>query len=269
MLRRLFNDGECPSCAAKRAASRDEARALYQSVLDDLKVAKAEAIAYLPHLSPVAAAADLSESERERLHDAAFRGYAETALADDVLTEREEANLLTIAQALGITQDVLGSRFREVLQRLIIARVNDGRMPVLSAARLLARKNEIVHGEVQAQMLKRVSVREYRGGYSGVSFRIAKGVRYHFGGVRGRSVVVGTRLDAADAGILSVTSLRIAFTGGLGAVEMPYGKLLGINVFSDAVQFQVSNRKTAPVFRVESGEVFAALVNGAYQTFVS
>ena len=48
-------------------------------------------------------------------------------------------------------------------------------------------------------LMKEVVDREMRGGSSGVSVRIAKGVSYRAGQVRARSVVVGTHLEAQDS----------------------------------------------------------------------
>jgi hypothetical protein len=71
------------------------------------------------------------------------------------------------------------------------------------------RGDETVYLETFALLMKEVAIREYRGGYGGVSFRIAKGVRYSTGRTRGRSVVVGTELQEAHRGILAVTSKRV------------------------------------------------------------
>jgi hypothetical protein len=111
-----------------------------------------------------------------------------------------------------------------------------------------------------------VAVREWHGGSQGVSFRVAKGVRYRVGSTRGHLVTVGSQLQVADTGLLSVTSQRAAFLGERKTVEMPYSKLLGMNVFSDAISFSLANRQNAPLIKVTiSTEVLAALINAAIQ----
>jgi hypothetical protein len=47
------------------------------------------------------------------------------------------------------------------------------------------RGDETVYLETFALLMKEVAIREYRGGYGGVSSRIAKGVRYSPGRTRG------------------------------------------------------------------------------------
>jgi hypothetical protein len=114
--------------------------------------------------------------------------------------------------------------------------------------------------------MKEVALREWRGGSSGVSFRIAKGVSYRTGAIRGKSVVVGTELQVADSGVLAVTSQRIAYMGNK-TIELPYAKLMNLDVFSDGVRVHASNRQNAPLFKVDPGvgEVIAATVNAAMQ----
>ena len=68
-------------------------------------------------------------------------------------------------------------------------------------------------------------------------------------------------------GFLTITSHRGVFTGVRRSIEMPYSKLLSVNVFQDGVQFHLSNRKNPPLFRLESGvpDSVAAAVTAACQ----
>lgn len=189
-------------------------------------------------------------------------------MADDYLTEEEETRLLDEGAALGIDGE---SELRDVMPRLVVARVNDGRLPIVSQPSIMLKKDEVVHAEMEAGLLKEVKVREYQGGYRGFSFRIAKGVRYHTGSTRGRSVVVGTKIETADEGILSLTSQRAVYVGRRKTIEMPYSKLINLNIFTDGVQFHMSNRKNPPMFQVDEGygDVVAAVVNAASQPYLS
>lgn len=129
----------------------------------------------------------------------------------------------------------------------------------------MAKKGEVVHLETGAALLKEVAVREYRGGYNGVPFRVAKGVRFNTGGFRGRSVVVGTTLQTTDTGILSVSSKRAVFMGTAKTIEFAYCKLVNLDVLDDGIRFHVSNRQTAHLFQLDSGQVVAATINAALQ----
>ena len=109
-------------------------------------------------------------------------------------------------------------------------------------------------------------MKEYRGGYHGVSIPIGKtGVRYRVGGVRGRMVQVGTQLQVADTGLLAVTNKRAVYMGSRKTIDMPLAKLVNLNVFTDGVQFHMSNRVNPPLFQTDQSEIVAALVNAAAQ----
>jgi hypothetical protein len=208
----------------------------------------------------------LSDKERRERSSTAFRVYAENVLADDRLTEEEERAFGDVADALDVDQTEFATTFIDVLNRLVIARVNDGRLSVIGEPHLMTKKDEIVHLETNANLMKEVAVREWRGASSGYSFRIAKGVTYRTGAIRGKSVVVGSELNVADSGLLALTSQRIAYMGNK-TIEIKYDKLMNMDVFSDGVRIHVSNRQNAPLFKVDPGvgEVIAATVNAAMQ----
>lgn len=250
----------------EQKANIADARAVYAGIATDGSLADPAAVHQLADsMRANAHLQALSDKERRTLGDAAFERYAEVVLADDILSEAEEDALTDLADALGVDQEALRTRHKPVLNRLVVARVNDDRLPVIDEPVLMVKKDEVVHLETQAVLLKEVAQREYRGGYSGVSFRVAKGVRFHTGGFRGHSVVVGTKLQPADSGVLSVSSRRAVFLGANTTIEFAYPKLVNLEVFNDGIRFHVSNRQTAHLFRLESGEVVAATINAAMQ----
>ena len=86
------------------------------------------------------------------------------------------------------------------------------------------------------------------------------------GGSRGHSVQVGTQLQVADSGLLSITNKRAVYSGSRRPVDMPYSKLVNLSVYRDGVQFHLSNRVNAPLLRSGSGsDIIAAIVNMAAQ----
>ena len=158
-------------------------------------------------------------------------------------------------------------RHSDIFVRFVVAKVNDGQLATLESPRLIAKAGEVVHAETSAALMKEVAMRQFQGGSSGVSFRIAKGVRYHVGGFRGQSVVVGTELTVQDTGALSVTSNRVVFLGQQKTMEFLYAKLVGLEVFDDGIRLQVSNRQTVSLIKMHPGmgPVMAATINAAMQ----
>jgi hypothetical protein len=256
--------GTCDSQAKQAVAAAVET---YQSLLTQLIADPHKVSEIGPQLAPAAETAELGGESLSSLNQRTMEIYLEQALEDDYLTEAEEAVMNRLAEALGVTQATFETRFSALMPRLFVARCNDGRLPQLPNPRIMLKRGELAHMETNAYLMKEVVHREYRGGYSGVSFRVAKGVRFHTGGTRGKSVVTGSSLEVADQGILTVTSQRSVYTGARRSIEMLHSKVLGLNVFEDGVQFQLSNRQNPPMFRLEKGmgDAVAAAINAACQ----
>jgi hypothetical protein len=268
----LFFQKVCANCARQRVEQIryhgelvSAARAQYAQLSKAMADGTAPLVLNLPVLAQLEQRAELSAATQARIADDAVRTYTNRVLAHANLTDAEAGQLEQFARACGIDGAALQARLPDVLERISIARANAGTLPAIPSPSMICKKNEIVHLETGAHLLKEHLLREYRGGYSGFSFRIMKGVSYHVGGSRGHSVVVGKEIVADDVGTLAVSSQRIVFMGRKATMEIPFTKLVNMQVFTDGIQFHASNRKTAPLFRVQNGEVVAAFTNAAIQ----
>ncbi len=212
----------------------------------------------------------MSAAERKPLEDSAFRRCAESALADDLLTEAEEHRLTQLGAILGIGEDRFNGDLRDIRDRLVIAMVNDGRMPTIdsAAAQVLLKRGETAHVTTEALLVKEVAVREYQKAGE-LNFRITKGMRYHSSRTPRRSVVIGTEWQRDDAGTLTVTSSRVVFSGQSKALQFEHRKLLDVGVFDGGIRLAVSNRQRASTFKVESGDVIAATIAAAAQSWLA
>ena len=202
-----------------------------------------------------------------QLSEKVFTRYAEAVLADDQLTIDDELAFRDLAEALGIDQQAFESTHRDLVVRLVVARANDGRLSEVAEPKLMCKRDEVVHLETTAQLMKEATIRPHQGDPMGVSFRIATGVRYRVEGTRGRCGAIGTQWKVADSGVLAISSQRAAFFGRLNAIEFPYAKLMGGKVFKNGIEFQPWNRVTTTTFRVECGDVVAATLNAAKLRF--
>jgi hypothetical protein len=263
VLRRLLTAGLCAGCAEKQRRLRDSAREEYERHLGDLASSPADVKISAERIAQLLADAELPEGDKQRLNDRAFRSYAERALADDLLSKSEETYLLELGSALGIDQDAFEQRHGDLLERLSVAGINDGRMPIIEGPSILTRKDEVVHVETPGAVLEPVTTKKRAGGgYHGLSIPLGKGFRYHVGGVRGR-VEQKTSVQPVDAGILSVTSQRVIFTGQTTTTEMPYRRLVRLQIFADAVQFHLTGRKSAPLIQLGPVHAVAAAIGVA------
>jgi hypothetical protein len=261
---RLARGGKCPDCAARHADAKKQARRQYESTLTAIAAGtNLLTDGQQTDLDQLIQQAGYSASELAKLRSSAFLKYAERMLADDILSAEEEESLAATAHFFGVTD--IQAQYPSLLTRLIVARVNDGRLPVMPSPRLLTKAGEQVHAETEAQLLKEVAVREYRGGSQGVSLRIMKGVRYHVGASRGRMVQVGTQIVVEDQGYISVSSQRVVFVGQKTTLDVPLNRLVGLEMFSDGIRLNISNRKSAPLFRIPRVDVVGACLNAAVQ----
>ncbi len=253
--------------AAEREAERvrADARERYSGFLVQLSTGAAGS-SIVPALKETSSLTGYERAELDKLNLDAWYRYATLAVSDDLITPQEDAHLRELVAALGLTSEQVHRTYPGILNHLLIASINGGLLPQVESSRLIVKRGEVVHLEWPATLMKEVTLREYRGGYQGFSFPIGKtGIRYRVGGVRGKSVVVGTQLQVADEGALCISSLRAVFIGTKKTMEMPYSKLVSLDVYADGVAFHMSNRQTVPLFRVTSGEVVAAMVNAAAQ----
>ncbi|MGH2632556.1 MAG: hypothetical protein ACRDG3_04025 [Tepidiformaceae bacterium] len=218
-------------------------------------------LATLPPLPPAMNPGDATALKLQACHQ-----LADALLGDERLTSAEETHLLAVGTGLGITMDALAAHDPTLIPKLVIAKANDGRPPVLDAAdvRLILKKGEVAHQTANATLLKEQTTREFRGGSRGLSFRIAKGVYYRTGQFKGHSVVTGTTVAPTDSGVLTVTSQRVVFSGDKSSLEFAYAKLLDITGYSDGVKLAVSNRQKPSTFHIEPGaDVVNAVLHAA------
>jgi hypothetical protein len=188
--------------------------------------------------------------------------YADNLLADGVLTEEEQHQFMVFAQSLGVNLN----QYPAILNRIVIANANAGRFP--SAAppfHIMLKAGEEIYLETYASLLKEVADRAWKGGSSGVSFRVAKGVRLRTGQTKGHFQQVGTKTVVTDSGTLSVTSTRIVFSGKTTTQESRYGDVVNLTVRSDGITLAVSKGREVitHAYTTGMGEMVAAVINAA------
>jgi hypothetical protein len=266
-LQRVSSGSLCQDCSKQKAQEVRQAKSEYAALIEGIVSGSVSRSVVPGQLSALAERAEMKSTALQTLHYDAFSRFMDSVLEDDILSIEEEKAMFAVGAALGIQQEQFDRDFQSYVLRLTVARVNDGRLPELPNPRLLLKKGEICHLEASASLLKEVAVREWQAGHSGFSFRVAKGMRYHTGSTRGRSVVVGTHVVAEDTGYLSVTSHRAVFVGTRKTLEHSYAKLVGMNVYEDGVTFSVTNRQKASTIQVPPGhaDVIAAIINSAAQ----
>lgn len=126
--------------------------------------------------------------------------------------------------------------------------------------RLLAKAILFQYAETRA-------VRLYSGGGSGLSFRVAKGVRFRLGSGGGKSYSK-QELKTLDVGTFYITTKRYIFIGRKMNVIQPLKKVASVEVLSDGIAISRTGKIKREYFRgagvtQESLKGFAAIMEGA------
>jgi hypothetical protein len=245
---------------------QQSARAAYQEVMAQIADGSTPSPGRTD-LAKLRVAAGYTVGELESINLNAIRPVLTTAVADDLLTPEESSHLEGLLSAFGMSWDDIRRSDPDLYEHAFVSSINGGQLPEVSSPHIIQKRGEVVHFECEATLMKEVAVRQSQGGYSGFSFPLGKsGIRYRVGGSRGHSVEVGTQLQVADSGILSVTNKRAVYAGSRKTVDMPYAKLVNLTVYKDGIQFHLSNRVNAPLFKIAQGsDIVAAIVNMAAQ----
>lgn len=202
---------------------------------------------------------DVLESN-ELLDDrlAAFSSYAETALQDDIVSFDEDNLLHDLRNVLGLGYELLSDAgLWTVVDRIEIGRINAGRLYTVESDLFVAEGEHVVFEEPASLFKPR---RRLIGRSSGFSFRIAPGVRFHTGWFE-TAEAVDRKLVEDDHGLFSVTTKRIVFRGAGRTIEIDFNKIVGMDLFSDAIRFHLSNRERVDTFQMQSAPVAAATIN--------
>lgn len=268
--RRLLGRDRCSTCQTaidearmaeqeRMRAQREADMAAFAEVLDQL-VYGVDLDVVLPRIERARQLTPLDATDVDEMCVDARAQWIDGALADGLLTHEEDTALARIQNSLGITAGLATDLWHE----FVIGAVNAGLLPTDPDPVILLNAGEHAVQKFSAGLLSKKVITEYRLDYNSVSIPLGKsGVRYRTGSARGRTVEVGTRVEVADTGWLTITSQRVVFAGGAQSMEFPLKRVLGVRLFEDGIGLQIANRQSVPTFRTGRGanEVFAAVLS--------
>jgi hypothetical protein len=253
LFARLRGHSACSDC-------RDQARERFKNLVSAIAENRANPKLAEPQLENLAREGEIQATEQTAIRTAVFTGLVEQLISGGILSEEKERLLVAAGEAIKIRPEMLlkaDGDLPDLIVKLIVARANANRLDDIPNPQILLHADERAHLQSSAILMEESRIRQY----SGVSVRIMKGVYCHVG----QSQPL-TSTSPADSGTLTVTSLRVVYTGAKRSIEILYPKLLAVSVFSDGVEFNVSNRKAAPLFKLQRkglGQVIAAIVTAA------
>lgn len=174
----------------------------------------------------------------------AWEVAVDRAFEDGVLSESEESGLVSVANHFVLTQSDLDEKgnYSRVVKGGVLRDLMEGKIPervtVDSQLPFNFQKSEkliwVFQGVDYYEQKKR---REYVGGSTGVSARVAKGVYFRTSAFKGRPV---DRVETVHAGtgLLAVTNKHIYFSGGQKKFRVRLDKIVAFEPFSDGIGIQ-------------------------------
>ncbi|MBS1718858.1 MAG: FHA domain-containing protein [Armatimonadetes bacterium] len=205
----------------------------------------------------------LTDADTLEMRASAFISLSDMAIQQD-RPDLQDANnhLLDSLGLAGLGHPGVVAACTRALAHEYLSLIRQGQMPICGDSALNLADGEVSHVELGAALLEeRVVNSGWVGGNTGVSFRVAKGVRFHVGGTRGRRVSERAVVPVSH-GLLAITNHRIAFLGNPKSFEAKWSRVMGVEPFGDGLTVFIANRAKAPTVQYvqpELAEVVAAI----------
>lgn len=198
----------------------------------DVKDRSAKASELRSHLIQIGRNADASSVADASTEKAAAMGFDAQADAIDSQIEQTRNSIAAMNDEIKRRQEAVRAMGFDSLYEAAVLQTS-GPAPVQSP--LLTKSGEIAILAVAATLSRMVTRTHYVGGSSGFSFPIGHtGIRYRVGTFRGQPVQQQA-LTKLDDGTFVVSNQRLAFVGRTKSVSLPLGKILHLELYSNAL----------------------------------
>lgn len=173
------------------------------------------------------------------IKDAWIRGACAKSIAQPI-SEPEFDTLTSFYREAGLSPEEMRKtqgHIAMILSFRLWTVLNDFSEPYQGPIRFNLQHGEVpVFGIANVLLTEEHATSSYVGGYSGASIRIASGIYYHLGGVRGHKTT-STSLQEVDYGDFLLTTKAIYFGGTERGVSfrLPYNQVVRFQPYSDAI----------------------------------
>jgi hypothetical protein len=146
----------------------------------------------------------------------------------------------------------------------IISGLKNGQAPLWDRSSFLLQRGENICW-VEPATLEEVKVvgRHYEGGSAGMSFRVARGVRFNVGRQRGQ-LVSETAAVTTSTGELVITNKRLGFLGDRKSLAIKFEKLLEIHPAVNGIKFSEGGKAGPKLIRYcskQNADVICEVLN--------
>jgi len=193
----------------------------------------------------------------EQVNEAIIRGWEQAAahfIEDGNLSVEEENQLTQFAAHFNLSQNELDQRgvYIQFVKGAVLREVMEGKIPdrlkIDTPLPFNFQKSEsLIWVFDGVDYYEDKTRRQYVGGSSGVSIRVAKGVYFRTGGFKGHPVETTERVHMGT-GIMAVTNKHIYFTSPQKTFRVRLDKIVSFMPFSDGVGIQRDTATAKPQF---------------------
>jgi len=249
----------CAPCYEKRTDQVNQALSRYSEklvkALQDGQITEQEKA----ELDKLKADFGLSDYAIKHASTGAYQRLYQEITSDRLVTEDELQQVNELLAKYEIHVDEIKPTLNELGKLRFMTMLEDGVLPEVESS-IFLRKNETAHFQTQCELHEERTKKEYVGGYSGFSFRVAKGVSWRVGGFKGRPVEKQV-LTRIDSGVLVVTNKRLVFSGDRKSFSVPYRKLIDLEVFKDAIKLNREGKSRREYFMMDEPAITAKVIN--------
>ena len=254
--------GDCKYCGQPAGLFRTKHKACQEkhdtgwaqmlALARDAASGKANLEEMTPALTSIAAASFIPPEQVQEATVAGWEGAVDHFVDDGALSEDEEKHLVGYTERFSLDRAVLdrngahtkvvkGAVLRDLMNGVVPHRVKlQGSLPFnfMPSEQLVWVFQDVKYYEDKTR-------RQYVGGYSGVSVRVAKGLYYRTGGFRGQPVETTERI-LADIGTVAVTTKHLYFAGTIKSFRIRHDKIVSFTPYSDGVLLQRDAQTAKP-----------------------
>jgi hypothetical protein len=185
---------------------------------------------------------NLGEEDIKGIKVNLYKLVFDKALDDFKLTKDEEEELNKLQKDLNISDEEIYRTKKMLAKYSLLREIQNGNLPNVSVSNLILKKEEKVYWIAKAFLsTEKIVTKKIGGVYSGVSFRIVKGVTYRVGSIKAETIREKT--ESAIGGELILTNKRVIWRGEGKSVVASWDKIIDIEFSSTGITFTLANKE--------------------------
>lgn len=245
--------GTCNLCGQQAGvflSEHSECRQRVQSGITEMRtlatVAATTGLGYDDLVARLATAAEANRISKSEIRLSLIEGWRaalQTALDSAGLSEEEDRRLVEYAKRFALGQDDLSTNrgYDHFVQGRILRRIINGQFPSDITIKLdgrlpvvLQKSERLIWRFGGAEYHKEVVRREWEGGSTGYSMRVAKGLYIRQSYFKGRPIE-RREMALQDRGVVVVTDKNLYFSGPSVNFRLPYKRIVAVRPYADGV----------------------------------